>query len=232
MSADRHLEQTKNVLARLLAFPTLSGTNNLAMIDYIRNELEAAGATIRFYPDESGEKANLFGTIGPDQPGGIILSGHSDVVPVAGQNWTVEPFALTERNGRLIGRGAVDMKGFIAAAIAMAPVFAEARIERPLHIAVTYDEEITCQGAATLVRSLAADGIRPAIAIVGEPTSMGIVEGHKGCYEYTTEFTGLEGHSAPAGKGGECHRPCGPLHRASARSACRTPDRRAARQPL
>ena len=114
MSGDRSLEQTKRILARLLAFPTLSGTSNLAMIDYVKSELEAVGAGIRLYPDDSGEKANLFATIGPDQPGGIILSGHSDVVPVAGQNWTVEPFALTERNGRLMGRGAVDMKGFIA----------------------------------------------------------------------------------------------------------------------
>jgi len=196
MTADRNLALTKEILARLLAFPTLSGTNNLAMIGYLRETLEAAGARIRLYPDETGEKANLFATIGPDQPGGIILSGHSDVVPVEGQDWTVPPFALTERNGRLIGRGAVDMKGFIAAAVAMGTVFAEHRLKRPLHIAVTYDEEITCFGAAALAKSLTADGIRPAIAIVGEPTGMGVVEGHKGCYEYTTEFFGLEGHSA------------------------------------
>lgn len=201
MSADRNLEQTKKILAKLLAFPTLSGTSNLAIIGYLRETLEAAGARVRLYPDETGEKANLFATIGPDQPGGIVLSGHSDVVPVAGQNWTVEPFALTERDGRLIGRGAVDMKGFIAAAVAMAPVFARHQLKRPVHIAVTYDEEITCFGAAALARSLVADGIRPAVAIVGEPTGMGIIEGHKGCYEYTTEFTGLEGHSAQPDKG-------------------------------
>jgi len=201
VSSDRNLERTKEVLGRLLAFPTLSGASNLAIIGYIKETLEAAGARVRLYPDDTGEKANLFATIGPDQPGGIVLSGHSDVVPVAGQNWTVEPFALTERNGRLIGRGAVDMKGFIAAAVAMAPIFAEHRLKRPVHIAVTYDEEITCFGAAALAKSLVADGIRPAVAIVGEPTGMGIVEGHKGCYEYTTEFTGLEGHSARPEKG-------------------------------
>ena len=196
MSDKQHLERTKEVLGDLLAFPTLSGSSNLAIIDYLKNRLEAAGAHVRIYPDESGEKANLFATIGPDQPGGVVLSGHSDVVPVEGQDWTVEPFALTEREGRLFGRGAVDMKGFIASAVAMAPVFAERPLKRPVHIAVTYDEEITCFGAAALVESLVKDGIRPAVAIVGEPTEMGMVEGHKGCFEYTTEFTGLEGHSS------------------------------------
>jgi len=201
MTDQQDLDRAKEILANLLAFPTLSGNNNLAFIGYIRERLEALGADIRLYPDETGEKANLFATIGPKEPGGIILSGHSDVVPVEGQDWTVEPFALTEREGRLFGRGSVDMKGFLAAAVAMAPVFAKHHLKRPLHIAVTYDEEISCFGAATLVKGLVADGLQPALAIVGEPTSLGIVEGHKGCYEYTTDFIGLEGHSARPGEG-------------------------------
>ena len=201
MIADRHLDRTKEILADLLAFPTLSGSSNLDVIAYLRDRLEAAGASVRLYPDENGDRANLFATIGPDQPGGVVLSGHSDVVPVAGQDWTVEPFALTERDGRLFGRGATDMKGFIASAVAMAPVFAAQQLTRPLHIAVTYDEEITCLGAAELVESLARDDIRPSVAIIGEPTEMGLVDGHKGCFEYTTDFTGLEGHSSKPDEG-------------------------------
>ena len=196
MTDASRLDRTKSILSDLLSFQTISGSSNLKMIAYLRNHLEASGADVRIYPDETGEKANLFATIGPDQPGGIVLSGHSDVVPVKGQDWTVEPFALTERDGRLYGRGAVDMKGFIAAAVTTLSDFAVADLRRPLHLAVTYDEEITCFGAAALVRQLAGDDIRPGVAIIGEPTGMGIVEGHKGCFEYTTEFIGLEGHSS------------------------------------
>lgn len=190
------LDRTKATLADLLAFPTISGGSNLEMIAYLQGHLEAAGADVRIYPDESGKKANLFATVGPDQPGGIVLSGHSDVVPVEGQDWTVEPFALTERDGRLFGRGAVDMKGFLAAAVTTLSDFAAHDLRRPLHLAVTYDEEITCFGAAALVEQLARDDIRPAVAIIGEPTRLRMVEGHKGCFEYTTEFFGLEGHSS------------------------------------
>ncbi|MEM9626559.1 MAG: acetylornithine deacetylase [Pseudomonadota bacterium] len=190
------LERTKAILADLLSFQTISGSSNLEMIAYLRDHLAALGADIRTYPDETGDKANLFATIGPDQPGGIVLSGHSDVVPVKGQDWTVEPFALTERDGRLYGRGAVDMKGFIAAALTTLSDFAASDLRRPLHLAVTYDEEITCFGAANLMKQLAEDDIRTGVAIIGEPTGMGIVEGHKGCFEYTTEFIGLEGHSS------------------------------------
>lgn len=196
MTGDRRLDRTKDILADLLAFPTLSGGGNLEMIAYLKDRLEAVDAHVRIYPDETGERANLFATIGPDRPGGVVLSGHGDVVPVEGQAWTVEPFALTERDGRLFGRGAADMKGFIASAVAMAPVFAAEALRRPLHIAVTYDEEIGCFGAQALLERLAADGVRPSIAIIGEPTEMGMVEGHKGCFEYTTEFVGLEGHSS------------------------------------
>ncbi|MDT8327133.1 MAG: acetylornithine deacetylase, partial [Roseovarius sp.] len=153
------------------------------------------------FHDEIGHKANLFATIGPEVDGGIVLSGHSDVVPVAEQDWASDPFELIEHDGHLYGRGTCDMKGFIAAAVAMAPVFAEQVRDRPLHFAFTYDEEVGCFGAQALVDSLKAKGIRPGVAIIGEPTSMRIIEGHKGCYEYTTRFSGLAGHGSAPDRG-------------------------------
>ena len=192
------LNATKNILADLIAFPTVSADSNLEMIAYLATRLEDAGADVRLFRDSSGKKANLFATIGPERNGGIVLSGHSDVVPVSDQAWTSDPFRMVERDGRLYGRGSCDMKGFIASTIAMAPEFAKAAQERPLHFAFTYDEEVGCLGAAHLAKSLDQIGIRPSVAIIGEPTDMRIVEGHKGCYEYTTLFQGLEGHgSAP-----------------------------------
>jgi acetylornithine deacetylase len=126
----------------------------------------------------------------------VVLSGHTDVVPVEGQAWNSDPFTLTERDGLLYGRGTCDMKGFIAAALALAPRFAAATLTRPLHFAFTYDEEVGCLGAQVLLADLAADGIRPAACVVGEPTGMRIIAGHKGCCEYTTVFTGTEGHAS------------------------------------
>ncbi|MGI9452715.1 MAG: acetylornithine deacetylase, partial [Geminicoccaceae bacterium] len=163
---------------------------------YLADRLEAAGAEVSTLLDETGKKANLFATLGPKIDGGIVLSGHTDVVPVEGQEWLTDPFVMTEHGGRLYGRGTCDMKGFIAAAIAMAPGFAASPPRRPLHFAFTYDEEIGCFGAEALMNSLDAADIRPSMAIIGEPTEMRIVDGHKGCYEYTTTFKGLEGHSS------------------------------------
>ena len=194
----RGLDETKALLRDLVAFPTISDLSNRALVDFLADRLALAGARVDVLPDPSGEKANLFATLGPEGDGGIVLSGHTDVVPVAGQDWTVDPFALTERDGRLYGRGTCDMKGFIAACVAMAPVFAQRRLVRPLHFAFTHDEEVGCFGARALAAALVAKGLRPAVAIIGEPTSMRIIEGHKGCYEYSTHFTGLAGHaSAP-----------------------------------
>jgi acetylornithine deacetylase len=195
------LAETTALLRDLVAFPTVSSDSNLAMIEFLAERLMAAGARVEIHRDPGGTKANLFATIGPERAGGILLSGHSDVVPVADQDWTTDPFAMVERDGRLYGRGTCDMKGFIAACLAMAPRFAETRLARPLHIALTYDEEIGCFGARALVGEIARAGIRPAVAIIGEPTGMGVIEGHKGCYEYTTEFTGLEGHGSQPDKG-------------------------------
>jgi acetylornithine deacetylase len=195
------LQATRDLLTDLIAFPTVSSDSNLAMIAHLAGRLEEAGARVEVHLDPSGQKANLFATIGPEGDGGIVLSGHTDVVPVVDQDWTCDPFAMTERDGRLYGRGACDMKGFIAAAVAMAPRFAEVAGERPLHFAFTHDEEIGCIGAQALAATLRAKGLRPAVAIVGEPTSMQIIEGHKGCYEYSTHFTGLEGHGSAPDRG-------------------------------
>ncbi|MFN3615800.1 MAG: acetylornithine deacetylase [Rubrimonas sp.] len=192
------LDDARALLAELVAFPTVSSDSNMAMIAHLAGRLESAGARVDIHLDPSGQKANLFATIGPDADGGIILSGHTDVVPVTDQDWTADPFELREQDGRLYGRGTCDMKGFIAAAVVMAPRLAGFVRDRPLHFAFTHDEEIGCIGARSLAQTLRDRGLRPAVAIVGEPTSMRIVEGHKGCHEYTTHFTGLEGHgSAP-----------------------------------
>ena len=192
------LEQTKAILGELVAFPTVSADSNLALIDFAANLLGECGARVDVVRAPFGEKANLFATLGPEINGGILLSGHSDVVPVADQDWTTDPFALAEQDGRLYGRGTCDMKGFIAATLAMAPRYAERIGNRPLHFSFTYDEEIGCFGAQHLAQVLKERGVIPGVAIIGEPTEMRIIEGHKGCYEYSTHFEGMGGHgSAP-----------------------------------
>jgi len=192
------LNDTKSILADLIAFETVSADSNLKLISYAAERLESCGATIDISRDPSGQKANLFATLGPARDGGIVLSGHTDVVPANADEWRHEPFRMNDDGERLFGRGTCDMKGFIAATLAMAPHYAELNLHRPLHFAFTYDEETGCLGGQQLVAELADRETRPAIVIVGEPTEMRIIEGHKGCYEYNTEFTGLEGHgSAP-----------------------------------
>ena len=195
------VEATKAILADLIAFPTISSDSNTALIGYADQHLKACGARSFISFDETGTKANLFATIGPEGDNGIVLSGHSDVVPVDGQSWTGDPFVMREADGLLYGRGTCDMKGFIAACLAMAPAFAEADLERPVHFAFTYDEEVGCFGARALMGELERACIRPAVCIIGEPTSMRIIEGHKGCFEYTTEFTGTGGHGSEPDKG-------------------------------
>ncbi|WP_299827496.1 acetylornithine deacetylase [uncultured Roseobacter sp.] len=190
------LDRTIEILSDLIAFPTVSSDSNLEMIAYLADRLEAAGAKVDVLSDAVGRKANLFATLGPEIDGGIVLSGHSDVVPVTDQAWSTDPFKMAERDGRLFGRGTCDMKGFIAATIAMAPVFAKKIQHRPLHFAFTYDEETGCIGAGHLAKELKQRAFRPSVAIIGEPTGMRIIEGHKGCYEYTTRFQGLEGHGS------------------------------------
>jgi len=192
------LETTCAHLERLIAFPTISSDSNLEMISHLAEVLEGVGARVEVQRDASATKANLLATIGPEENGGILLSGHSDVVPVAEQAWTSDPFTMVERDGKLYGRGSCDMKGFIATCLASAPLFAERELARPVHFAFTHDEEVGCIGARHLAELMQRRELRPAMAIIGEPTEMRIIEGHKGCYEYTTHFHGLAGHgSAP-----------------------------------
>lgn len=196
------LDDTLDLLQRLIAYPTVSADSNLEMIAELASRLGDAGARVDLFPDSSGAKANLFATLGPEIDGGLVLSGHTDVVPVADQDWTSDPFALRQTDdGRLFGRGACDMKGFIAAATVAAKEFGTLNLTRPLHFAFTYDEEVGCLGARSLVPELQKRGIRPAMAIIGEPTSMRVIEGHKGCCEYTVRFGGLEGHGSDPDRG-------------------------------
>ncbi len=190
------LQATVDLLDRLIAYPTISSDSNLEMIIDLSGRLQNLGARTHIFVDEAGSKASLFGTLGPDIPGGILLSGHSDVVPVTDQDWASDPFKIREAEGRLYGRGTCDMKGFIAAAVVMAERYAALPLTRPVHFAFTHDEETGCLGAQALIPELKRLGIRPDIAIIGEPTEMRVIEGHKGCCEYTTRFEGLEGHGS------------------------------------
>lgn len=192
------LTRTKDILGRLIAYPSVSADSNLALIQFAADLLDCSGAKVEIITSPCGTKANLFATLGPMVDGGILLSGHSDVVPVTDQIWSSDPFEMVERDGRLIGRGTCDMKGFIAAVLAMVPTYARQVGNRPMHFSFTYDEETGCLGAQQLGRVLQERGLTPGVAIIGEPTMMRIIEGHKGCYEYSTHFQGLEGHgSAP-----------------------------------
>ena len=183
------------MLERLIAFDTTSSLSNLALIEFVEDYLRGHGVTARRSGDVT-DKANLYATIGPEAPGGIVLSGHSDVVPVADQTWSSEPFRLTPRDGRLYGRGTADMKGFLAVALALVPKALEADLRRPLHIAISYDEEVGCLGAPKLIEHILAAGPRPAVVIVGEPSEMKPVAGHKGIGVYRTTVTGRAAHSA------------------------------------
>lgn len=191
-----HLDQSTQLLDRLIGFPTISTDSNTDLIHFAAGYLESLGAKVRISPDETGLKANLFATLGPETDGGIVLSGHSDVVPVEGQDWTSDPFIMREEPGRLYGRGTCDMKGFIAASLAMASDYATLDLKRPVHFAFTHDEETGCMGARTLMKELHDLPYKPSACIIGEPTMMRIIEGHKGCYEYSVEFSGLAGHGS------------------------------------
>ncbi|MEM7525454.1 MAG: acetylornithine deacetylase, partial [Pseudomonadota bacterium] len=186
------------ILERLIAFPTVSRDPNRALIDYAADLLTAIGADVTILPDESGGKANLFATIGPAGRPAVMLSGHTDVVPVEGQAWTVDPFRLTRRDGRLYGRGTADMKGFVAASLAAAEQAAKRDLATPLQIALSFDEEIGCVGVKSLVDMVAAAPVRPAFCIVGEPTALAVATGHKGKTGLRTVAKGREGHSALA----------------------------------
>ena len=185
-----------SVLARLIAFDTTSRGSNLALIAYVEALLAELGVTSTRIANADGSKANLLATLGPNAEGGVVLSGHTDVVPVDGQAWTSDPFVLTQRDGRLYGRGTCDMKGFLALCLAATPDFAAAGLKRPVHFAFSYDEEIGCLGAPDLIRAIAARVPRPAAVIVGEPTGMEAVSGHKGIAACRVTVRGKEAHSS------------------------------------
>ena len=186
------------ILERLIGFDTISHKPNMALIDYVRGLLDGAGIASVLLPDPAGGKANLYATVGPADFGGVMLSGHTDVVPVEGQAWTRPPFALTEAEGRLYGRGTADMKGFVACAIAAMLAAARRPLRVPLHLALSYDEEIGCMGVRSLVTMLEAAPVRPRMCIVGEPTGMAVATGHKGKVALRATCVGREGHSALA----------------------------------
>lgn len=189
---------THEWLARLVGHATVSAATNLPLVAEIEAVLTAAGAVCSRFHDATGQKAALLARLGPDLPGGLMLSGHVDVVPVEGQAWTVPPFELTERDGLLFGRGTTDMKGFVASMLALAQRTAVRPLARPLWLAISYDEEIGCIGVRPMLEAIAARNIRPDLVVVGEPTSMSLGLGHKGKMAFTVGAGGTARHSAEA----------------------------------
>lgn len=180
--AAQTLNAVKSCLADLIGIATVSRDSNLKLIDYAEARLKALGARCERTADASGTKANLHAILGPEVDGGVVLSGHTDVVPVDGQDWATNPFVMTEAGDRLFGRGTCDMKGFIACCLVMAETFARQDLKRPVYFAFSYDEEVGCLGAPDMIREMTAAGPQPGIAIIGEPTGMKVVTGHKGLY--------------------------------------------------
>lgn len=184
------------ILERLVAFPTVSRDSNLDLVDWVSDYLAGFGVTARRVASPCGRKAHLFAQVGPDVPGGVILSGHTDVVPVEGQAWTTDPWRLTETDGRLYGRGTCDMKGFLALALAAVPRAQAARIRRPLQLAFSFDEELGCMAVVDLVEAMLGSLPRAGAVIVGEPSMMRVVTGHKGGAGFEVRLRGHEVHSS------------------------------------
>jgi acetylornithine deacetylase len=191
---------SRAMIDRLISFNTVSRDSNLGLIEWVRDYLQGLGATTRLTHDATGKKANLFATLGDSKKPGLILSGHTDVVPVDGQSWDTDPFVAVERDGRLYARGSADMKGFIGIILSQAPKFVAAlnagRLDAPLHYALSYDEEVGCLGVRGLIRDLEENGIRPAGCVVGEPTSMQPIIAHKGTHRFRCAVHGREAHSS------------------------------------
>lgn len=202
---------TVEILHRLVAFDTTSRRSNLDLVHWVADYLESFGARVRLTSDASGKKANILATIGPDEPGGIVLSGHTDVVPVDDQDWTSDPFALVSRDGRLHGRGAVDMKGFVAACLAAVPGWRDSELRRPIQLALSYDEEVGCLGVPLLIADMLAHCPRPVLAIIGEPTQMRIGLSHRGFYGYRSVFHGRAAHSSDPRLGASAIEPAAAL---------------------
>ena len=201
---DEVFPKTLKILSELIKFQTVSGTSNVKLIEYCEKELSKLGAKSFKTFDEAKQRVNLFSTISGKQKingGGIVLSGHTDVVPASAKEWSSDPFVATEKDNKIYGRGSCDMKGFIACSLALAPYFASQNLKKPIHFSFTYDEETACQGAPIMIKELIKRNINCSICIVGEPTSMKAIQAHKGCYEYSTHFTGLAGHGSAPDKG-------------------------------
>jgi acetylornithine deacetylase len=186
----------KDLLARLVAFDTTSHKSNLPIIRFIEDYLRRHGVESHLVPTPDGQKASLFATIGPAGVGGVALSGHTDVVPVEGQAWSSDPFALIERDGRLYGRGACDMKGYLACVLAMVPDLKARTLATPVHIAFSYDEEVGCTGVRPMVAELGKRLPLPRMVLVGEPTTMAVVDAHKGPMRWVVRLTGKAAHSS------------------------------------
>jgi acetylornithine deacetylase len=187
---------TTELLERLVAFDTTSRNSNLPLIDFIRAYLDGLGVGYRVSTDQSGQKANLHAIVGPRTAGGVALSGHVDTVPVDGQAWTGNPFVLRRRDDRLIARGACDMKGFVAACLAALPDLKARELRRPLHLFISFDEEVGCQGARRLIEDLEASGLKPDMCVVGEPSGMQPILAHKGKFDLHVTVRGRTGHSS------------------------------------
>ena len=200
---DQLYENSIKILTDLIAFKTISGEDNNSLINYCDNILKKLGATSFKTFDDEKKRVNLFSTLKAKKTNGkkpIILSGHTDVVPVS-KSWSTDPFKATIKGDKLFGRGSCDMKGFIACTLAYAPIYSKANLDRDIHFSFTFDEETACQGAPLLIKEMSKRGINNGICIVGEPTNMKIIDAHKGCYEYTTYFEGLAGHGSSPDKG-------------------------------
>ncbi|MDP6530992.1 MAG: M20/M25/M40 family metallo-hydrolase, partial [Arenicellales bacterium] len=187
------------LIRALVGFDTISRDSNLPLIEFVENYLDDQGIRSRRVPSPDGAKSNLVASVGPERAGGVILSGHTDVVPVDGQDWGTDPFGVVQAEGRLYGRGTCDMKGFIGIALALVPQMKTLR--RPLHFALSYDEEVGCLGAPAMIETITAELPAPAAVIVGEPTSMAAVTGHKGIVALRTVVRGYETHSSQTQRG-------------------------------
>ncbi|MEM8790407.1 MAG: acetylornithine deacetylase [Pseudomonadota bacterium] len=186
----------REMLEKLVAFPTVSSVSNLDLIDFVRDYLASHGVESYITPNEAGDKANLHALVGPSEPGGIVLSGHTDVVPVEGQAWSTDPWVVSERDGKLYGRGTCDMKGFNALALALVPDMLKSDMKRPVQIALSYDEEVGCIGAPFMIARMAKELPKASAVIVGEPSMMEVVTGHKGSVGFFTDVHGFEVHSS------------------------------------
>lgn len=195
------MSQSRDLLAQLVSFDTTSRESNLALIDFVRNYLQHHGVSCELLFNEHKSKANLLATIGPADVPGIVLSGHTDVVPVDGQRWGVAPFELTEKDGKLYGRGTADMKGYIACVLASVPALVQAPLRMPVHIALSYDEEVGCLGVRSLIQAFHAKPVKPLLCVIGEPTELKPVLGHKGKLAMRCEVHGAACHSAYAPSG-------------------------------